>query len=210
MKASPDFLPLLNAHKIEELDRQSITALGTWPDLTLAYLNQGWITFARQNGGVPERWGLGTSLVEVIPAVMLPFFSEQFMRVLREGRPWRHDYECSSPERMRIFHMIVYPLGSGQGLLMIHSLRRDSKHAPGPSKFSIVDYEDKDGLIHHCAHCRRVRRIDDASVWDWVPELVRNPKPNTSHGLCIPCFGYYYNENRQDHPAMFSTTEDME
>jgi hypothetical protein len=207
MKVSSHFLPLLDTHKIGELNQQSNSVLGTWPDLTLAYLNEGWSTFARQNGGQPDRWHLGTSLLAVIPNILKPFYRDHFSKVLREARPWEHDYECSSPKATRIFHMIDYPLRSSQSLLIIHSLRRESSYAAGSTDFHIADYRDKNGPIHQCAHCRRVRRNDDSDVWDWVREFICSPSPNTSHGLCAPCFGYYYNENRHGSLTMISTAE---
>jgi hypothetical protein len=206
MEISREFEPLLRAHNLHALDEQSATTIGTWPDLTLAFMNKGWSKFAKENGGQIDRWCLGASILDVIPPVLLPFYREHFEAVLSDDRPWEHVYECSSPDVFRLFHMLVFPLSGGRGLLMIHSLRRESSHVQ-PRGEPADEYVFTDGFFHQCVHCRRTRRIDDIKVWDWIPELVRAPRANTSHGLCQHCFAFYYNEGGRNILPPISTIE---
>jgi hypothetical protein len=207
MIISDRFLPLIGTHSLDEFDRQESTIIGTWPDLTLALMNDGWSKFASENGGNVDRWCLGSCLLDAIPAILLPFYRNHFEAVLRENRPWEHTYECSSPDLLRLFHMIVFPIQAGLGLLIVHSLRQESSHDPSTNACPIDEYKATDGFIHQCVHCRRVRRGDDRNAWDWLPELVRAPRPNTSHGLCQPCFEFYYNEGREFFPTTISTVD---
>jgi len=48
--------------------------------------------------------------MDAIPLVLQPFFRQHFAAVLQEDRPWEHLYECSSPEQLRLFHMLVFSL----------------------------------------------------------------------------------------------------
>lgn len=206
MQVASNFLQLLRAYPVEEFDQQPGSVIGTWSDFKVGYLNDGWSKFAQENDGAVDRWGIGACLLDAIPAVLSPFYRNHFAAVLRDDRPWEHIYECSSPKLLRLFHMLVLPLENKQGLLMFHSLRRETTHEPGHEDVIAGKYEDSNGILHQCAHCRRTRRNDE-DVWDWLPEFVRNPRPNTSHGLCRPCFAFYYNEGRRVFPRSISTVD---
>jgi len=206
MEVTTDFANLLQSFDLPALDDQPATIIGTWPDLTLAFTNKAWATFSSLNGGHRDRLQLGICIFDAIPEALLPFYREHFQEVIREDKPWEHEYECSSPEAFRLFHMLVYPVSHGQGLLMIHSLRRESAHDRLPPSLR-GEYRDKDGFVHQCAHCRRTRRCDDHRVWDWIPDFVRTPQLNTSHGLCDVCYAYYYREERQVFPSPLSTVQ---
>lgn len=91
---------------------------------------------------------------------------------------------------------------------MVHSLRRESPH-DRVAKDWAEEYEAVDGFVHQCAHCRRIQRSDNSHEWDWLPELVRVPRSNISHGLCEPCYSYYYKEGRQiTHPPTSTIDSD--
>jgi len=210
MRADPNFLPYLAPFDLDALEKQESTVYGTWADLRLAYVNQGWDSFAQANGGDPSRDVLGSSLLRAISEPLQSIYQRQFDCVLREARPWEHTYECSSAEQQRYFHMLVFPLPDHRGLLFVHSQVRGQLH-PGPvCKFSSARYLDAHGLIHQCAHCRRVRRANSTSNWDWVPDLVRKPDLRTSHGVCPACYGFYYSPERlmdDTFPKSFSTVK---
>jgi hypothetical protein len=168
---------------------------GLWPDLTMAYFNSGWKRFAAQNDGEPaisERWSLGAQVLDAMAAPIRSFFRENFERVLHERRRWEHLYECSSSSVDRRMKMTVYPLGAREGLLAVHSLVQERPHSPADGLPLQELYVNQDQLIVQCCQCRRVQRCRDGNIWDWVPEWVDLPPLNTSHGLCDPCFGYYY------------------
>lgn len=212
MQVDSNFFPYLASFDIDALDNQEGTAYGTWADFRLAFVNQGWDAFAQANGGDLSGDVLGTSLLSAIREPLQSFYQRQFECILREGRPWEHTYECSSPEQQRYFHMLVFPLAENRGLLFVHSQVHGQSH-PGPvCEFSAELYLDAHGLIRQCAHCRRVRRASVSNNWDWVPDLVRKPDLRTSHGLCSACYGFYYSPERlldDNFPKPFSTVEGL-
>ena len=171
------------------------TIYGIWPDYALAYFNQGWPRFAELNGGEPRissNWGLGQCVTNAISQPLRPLIEENFERCLRERRPWEHLYECSSADRFRLLHMTTFPLGDGKGLLVVNSLRQEAPHIR--ISFPPLDelYRNECDSVLQCSHCRRVRRIGEDPVWDWVPDWVATQALNTSHGLGEPCIGFHY------------------
>lgn len=194
------FQSLLTSFNIESLQYSSETIYGLWPTLTLAYLNVGWKRFSSMNGGEPKitsEWPLGRCVLDAVSEPLRPFFAENYRRCLEDGRPWEHTYECSSADTLREFHMTAFPLGKSEGLLVINSLRREAVHTSVVSSPLDEHYRNEHGIVTQCSHCRRVRRTKATQVWDWVPAWVSTPPANTSHGLCEPCFGFYYAEQPQ-------------
>jgi hypothetical protein len=164
----------------------------------VAYFNQAWFDFAAANDGEPgisSGWTLGRSLLDCIPDVLRPFYTEGFDACRKLGRAWQHDYECSSPTRYRRFHQRVLALDEQAGLLLFNSLVVERAHDPAerkPSPPALTAYTNRDGLIIQCCTCRRVQFPDEPDRWDWVPDWVRDFPRNTSHGLCPPCFRQQY------------------
>jgi len=207
-RCDPAFLPLLKDFGLADAEDHGGTVVGLWPDLTIAYVNRAWRTFAVENGTANAAWldePRGRSLLYEITPGLWHFFREHFARCLSERRPWEHQYECSSPELKRKFHMKVYPLGAAEGLLAVHSLVFESPHTE--SGLPPIDgrYRTRDGQVVQCCHCRRVRRADQEETWDWVPLWVKQAPPRTSHGFCPPCFRYYYHESRLQNPEFPET-----
>ena len=195
------FSALLVDFDTDGLDHDSATIYGLWPDLTLAYVNLKWFEFARLNGGEPgvtEVWAPGRCVLDAIAASLRPFFTRGFQRSLDESKPWEHLYECSSADEFREFHMTTFPLGQAEGLLVVNSLRRATAHTRVPCAALEELYLNEDGIVTQCSHCRRVRRVQEKQVWDWVPQWVSAPLANLSHGLCEPCFGFHYSEQREN------------
>lgn len=167
------------------------------PDLRIAYCNKAWDRFAAENGGVRLNRGevLGTSVLEIIPEPLRSFYAGGFASAKREFRPWEHDYECSSPDLYRLFHMRVLPLANSY-LLVENSLRIERPHGaerpPMPANAAL--YLNANGLVTMCSHCRRTRRSStlETPVWDWVPSYLENPPATVSHGLCRNCRAYFY------------------
>lgn len=192
--SDPNFLRLISGLGFEKLHRNRATAFGLWPDLTLAYYNCGWKRFASENGGEPRistQWRLGRNVLEAIAAPLRLFFADHYLRCLRDGRPWEHLYECSSDRIARLFHMVAFPLGNAQGILVVNSLRQavpDQRVGSPPIE---AIYRNNDGLIVQCCHCRRVCRHADEATWDWVPQWVAALPHDVSHGICDPCQSYH-------------------
>lgn len=186
---------LLRSYRLDELHASHDTIYAVSPDLTLAYVNRGWRKFAAENGGgtaITERWPIGSSIRKVIPEVLQAFYTDKFTECLESRSPWQHRYECSSAESYREFLMTTYPLGEKQGLLVVNSLCYDSPHFRASHEPVEDHYRNEKGMIVQCVHCRRVRRNTPEWVWDWVPQWINSYPEGMSHGICEPCFGYFY------------------
>ncbi len=208
----PRFLKLLSAFEVNSLQNDGGTIYGLWPDLTLAYFNKEWKRFAMLNGGEPQitsEWNLGRCVLEAMAQPLRPFFTDNYGRCLREGRPWEHLYECSSADLFRQLHMTTFPLGAAEGLLVVNSLRLETPHTTVACPPLDELYRNEHHIVAQCSHCRRVRRAKGIPTWDWVPAWVSNHPPNTSHGLCEPCIGFYYSPqhtNRAGFAKSFRTS----
>jgi hypothetical protein len=173
---------------------------GLWPDLCLAYLNDGWFRFAAENGGEPlisRDWPVGRSIIEALPPLLKTFYADGFRACMEARQPWHHTYECSSAQLLRWFRMTAFPLESRRGLLVIHSLVVELTASAGnrtPHRAIEADYRNADELIRQCAYCRRVQRRCDGA-WDWVPEWVQAIPLRTSHGICRPCREFHLAED---------------
>lgn len=212
VQCDPRFQALLVEFDRESLRNDSGTIYGLWPDFTLAYVNLGWMRFAALNGGEPKltsQWTLGRCVLDAISEPLRPFFAANYKRCLQEERPLEHLYECSSSRLYRQFHMTTFPLGNAEGLLVVNSLRQEVAHTRIVCPPLDELYRNEHGIVAQCSHCRRVRRIGADQIWDWVPAWVADMPPNTSHGLCEPCIGFYYSEQRSNHDGFvqsFSTS----
>ena len=164
-------------------------------DSKLAYCNAAWDKFAGQNEG-PELLRckmMGYPVLDAVSDALRPFYKEKFSRVRESGTPWEHDYECSSLDLYRLFHMRVLPL-QGAFLLIENSLRVERFHHAEDRVAFMPDvmYEDQDRLITVCAHCRRTQRAGNEMRWDWVPSYLVSRKARVSHGLCQNCRAFYF------------------
>ncbi|NQU38585.1 MAG: hypothetical protein HQ523_01395 [Lentisphaerae bacterium] len=192
------FPALLDGFDLETLERDPHSIFALSPDLWLIYLNPAWFVFAKENSGNPgisERFAIGTPVLSAISATLRPFYSSAYRETLLTGTVWHHDYECSSPERFRLYHQTAYPLHNRQGILVINSLTEEGAqsaetrpvHKPDREK-----YMGQNGLITQCANCRRVQRLSPETLWDWVPDWVRRMPMNTTGGLCPICYDFYW------------------
>lgn len=192
----PDFGLLLTDFRPETLDGHGESVIGIRPEGEIAYVNPAYYRFAELNGGhdVPTDWSLGANLYDAIRGPQRKFYEDHLAAGLTSERPWGHIYECSSRRVVRRYHLQAYPL-RGAGLLLVHSLvvaeppdlTREPVLSPAPE-----NYRDRDGLIHQCYHCRRVRRQVRGDAWDWVPDWVETQLPEMSGVLCEPCFEYHF------------------
>lgn len=185
-------LPMGVPRSVLERSKAVICALG--PDLRITYCNPAWDEFARENAGqdVLAQGVVGSRLLEVVAEPLKAFYQEIFERARATGLVQEFDYECSSAEVYRNFHMQVLPLQDGHGFLVMHSLRveklLDFRPALAPDD---ARYAGPDGIIVMCCHCRRTRRAQDANAWDWVPAYLQR-RSHVSHGLCGVCYAYFY------------------
>lgn len=167
------------------------------PDLRIAECNSAWDRFAEANGGVgiSREEVRGRYIFDCIPDVLVTFYERKYSEALR-NRGWSgFDYECSSPEVFRLFHMAMHPVQKS-GLLVVNS-HLTNQPSPLPmrdAKMPESVYVSADGVITMCANCRRTRREERANVWDWVPRFLRETQRKISHGLCPTCVAYFYPE----------------
>lgn len=91
--------------------------------------------------------------------------------------------------------MHIYPLPADRCFMVVHSLVESRPHDSADRPTCAGDdtrFRDTQGLIHQCAHCRRIQRTREPDHWDWVPEWVRKCPVGTSHTLCPVCDLYFY------------------
>lgn len=164
-------------------------------DLRIADCNVGWDKFAIANGGVgiSREEIRGRNIYELIPEVLVQFYRDKYSEALRTRLWIGFDYECSTPEVPRLYHMALRSIESS-GLLVVNS-RLTSQRAPLDHSGEVLAdeaYISPGGFITMCAHCRRTRRQYSPDAWDWVPRFLRDAGRKVSHGLCPRCKSYLY------------------
>jgi hypothetical protein len=181
-----------------QADRSVICILDA--DLRIVFCNWSWDRFAFQNGGfaLSHLFVVGTSVLDVTPESLQPFYTSAYTNARKTGQHWEHDFECSSPENFRLFHMRVLPIG-GPYLCVENSLRVERPHeaATEPS-LPLSRYVDENGLTVMCCHCRRTRQARNIgnAKWHWIPDFLKSPPKNVSHGLCELCLHFFYPDAR--------------
>jgi hypothetical protein len=187
--AEPAFL---NARELMRLAGDASTLIALDPHYSIQWVNPAWERFARDNGGAAtlQRFAIGTSYLEGIGGPLRDYYRSAFDNALLTGEPFYLDYECSSSDVFRRFHMLALPVG-GEGLLVTHSQIVERPHDREGHEALERAYRFPSGMVVQCANCRRVRRSDGSS-WDWVPAWVTATPEVTSHGICASCRGYYW------------------
>ncbi|HBP86331.1 MAG TPA: hypothetical protein PKK23_18580 [Nitrospirales bacterium] len=203
-RCHPSFRKILGSFNELNIETHSAPVYGLWKDLTLAYFNPAWFTFAKENHGEPaisSEWKLGRNVLESVTRHLKAFYADFFQACLEDGRnqsrPYQLVYECSSAETFRKYLMTLYALRRDEGLLVVNALVQERPRGPSalkePQEIRLSDiYSDKNGIIHQCAHCRKVKNVKHQNRWDWVSECVDTVPPNIRHDLCPFCFDYYY------------------
>lgn len=164
-------------------------------DLRIVYVNEGWRRFARENGAPELAAGFDSSapITDVCGEPLGAWYRARFSRVRTSGQPWSLLYECSSTLRYRELSMRVDMTPQRDGFVVVHSTVADAPLRRGSlSTASFAAHTSSNGLIIQCSNCRRARRATDGDTWDWIPQLVAQPPPNVSHGLCPSCDALYY------------------
>lgn len=197
LEVAPELRLEAAGFRLESLEADQSIIYMLSPDLRIIYCNKAWDEFASLNGGVnlDRETILGTLILDVIAGPLRPFFASGFAQAQTRLQPWEHDYECSSPDSFRLFHMRVLPLASSY-LLVENSLQVERPHGPERPAMPAypASYLNEHGMLIMCSHCRRTRRIGAGavSIWDWVPDFLIDPPGRVSHGLCPNCRAYFY------------------
>jgi hypothetical protein len=183
----PAFLaPAFDARDLEEADA-TIAVID--PDGNILWVNRAWDTFAQGNGAVGDEVSHGSYLDQIAPPLR-DFYRAVFANALATGEAYDLDYECSSPERHRRFHLRALPIDA-HGMLLEHSRIAEGAHDRTAEDAVEERYQDAEGMILQCSNCRRVRG-PTPQAWDWVPRWVARPHPRTSHVICPSCVGFYW------------------
>jgi len=193
-----NFIDTLDRFDFETIENSKQSIFGLSSDLKLIYFNTSWIQFADENSTehlFTDKFGLGTSINDIVPQVLLMFYTEKYQETLLTGKVWHHDYECSSSQTYRIFNQSCYPLKNGSGLLIVNKIRIEKPM----EETDRVDhdpieklYTHETGFIHQCSNCRSIQRVDDKEKWDWVSSWVKDMPKHTSHTIGPVCFDYYW------------------
>lgn len=209
-RITPRFARLFAELDRQRLDGQHSTIFGLHSDYTIGYLNPHWFRFAVDNDA-PEYLTdpgelLGRCVLEQFAGPMRPLYKTVFDRVCSQNEPYQQQYECSSPDVIRLLQMRILPLpplaDSAFGLLLINSRAigtAPSQRDPPVTSPCLDDYLTDDNLLICCSNCRRFRHCDDPERWDWIPSFLRSAPAPLSHGLCSVCLEYYY-PIPNDHP----------
>ena len=165
-------------------------------NLRIIYCNHAWEVFAAENGGrnLSREEILGKAVLEFVPEPLLKFYSNAMTEVGRTGNIWEHDYECSSMDLYRLFHMRIIPL-PGSSLLVENSLRVEKRHwLDDSAPLEDSEYINEHGILTCCCHCRRTLRVRSGqkSIWDWIPRFLAIHSAQVSHGLCQTCRYFFY------------------
>ena len=105
-----------------QADRSVICILDA--DFRIVFCNWSWDRFAFQNGGLAlsHLFVVGTSVLDGNAEILTTLLQSAYASARKTGQDWEHDFECSSPENFRLFHMRVLPIG-GPYLCVENSLR---------------------------------------------------------------------------------------
>jgi hypothetical protein len=191
-RSSSTFRAVVGDELVSVLDGEAGTTYAVDRSMTLQFVNRGWYEFALANdgGACIASYGIGRSVREAIPSVLLTFYDEAFARVFTSGSPWEHVYQCPTPTSQRSYRMRVVRLPDRNHLVASNELLHEADD-PGGGVARTAKYVDSRGFVLQCANCRRSRRVGTPS-WDWVPAYVGEPVAQVSHGLCLTCVALHY------------------
>lgn len=196
MKIDPTLRGGILEEDLADLNASSNTIYAVWSDLTIAFLNDAWFDFARENRAGDdflEGFGIGSSVDVGGDDPMNRYFIDCIHRSLREERAVAFQYECPAPETFRLMQVNFLPLRNDLCVISIARVKSSSHQAQGrdPRAGTAFDYLNDDGLISMCSCCRRVRVPGTEHEWDFVPALIEDPVDTISHTFCESCKAYW-------------------
>ena len=158
-------------------------------ELRLVDCNPAWEKFAVGNGGrgLSRAEVCGRLILEYVPDVLRTFYLHKYWLAKRTPDGSYFDYDCSSPDWIRLFRMTLLPLNDL--LLVSNHLRLQEKCEARPplTLEEANQYIPSNGLVVMCANCRKTKRRDSETQWDWIPEMLSRDSSKVSHGLCPRC-----------------------
>lgn len=198
-----DFPSKLEGIDFKTLENSCYSIYALSKDFELIYFNPGWIRFAKENqngSDVVNEFPIGTPITGAIQgAEVQDFYFNHYQNVMKTGKIWHHEYECSSSTEFRQLYQITYPLKDANGILVINTLMVDIPMAQiGRKAFAAIEerYTQSTGFINQCSNCRRTQRTNQLDVWDWVPAWIKIRPKNISHSICPVCYDYHWKYSR--------------
>jgi len=163
--------------------------------MILQAYNPAWTEFAKNNNGeeILVNYSTGARIVDAFSGPLKNFIVGSFEKALHEGKPFEHDYECSSAGVYRLFHQTAYPLVESKGLVISNHLIKECAYPENEHAFR-EKFVGSTGHVVQCSNCRKIRDPKNEHLWFWVPSLVEKPFPRVSHGICPRCYDHYYPE----------------
>ena len=164
-------------------------------EFRIAECNLGWDRFAAENGGVriSRSEVRGHSIFEYVPDVLVEFYKKRYAEALHAGHWIGFDYECSTPDVFRQFHMALRSI-EASGLLVVNSYLPDQRTPLSPPTEALADsaYMSPGGFITICAHRRRTRRLGRIRHVGLGISFLAGHGTQGRHGLCLRCTAYLY------------------
>jgi len=172
-------------------------------ELCFVDCNPAWDEFAIQNGGkqLSRAEVAGKMILDFVPNVLRDFYVQKYW-FAKHSEGWTEfQYDCSSPEKIRLFRMAM--IRSGEGLLVVNYLLLEEECSLRPllDEEGRRTYVSSGGLITMCVNCRKTKREDGSNHWEWVPDFLRDHSLTVSHGLCPRCLPYVYGHMRLRMPS---------
>lgn len=163
-------------------------------ELRFVDCNPAWDKFAAENGGIAISRAevSGRLILDYVPDVLRTFYVHKYWFAKRSEGWTEFDYDCSSPEKIRLFRMAM--MGVGEGLVVVNHLRLEEEcSVRSPlTEAERASYISPNGFVTMCANCRKTKRHDNPTMWDWIPDFLRDTSLKVSHGLCPRCASHLY------------------
>jgi hypothetical protein len=171
------------------------------------YCNSAWDRFYLENGGSGGHLAsqvVGSSIFEVVPAVLEEFYKSLFESAISSSQSKEFYFQCSSPSEYRLHRMTLLP--SVGGLIVAYDQRESYKiDQEGIFIKNKVDrrelerqFRSDDGSVVMCSHCRKARTSDPSKAWHFVADFLERPPEAVSHALCDLCWEYHRLNRQQD------------
>ena len=168
------------------------------------FVNEAWDRRAIEGGQDPSTLGgalIGTSwLVSVAGEEARRRRADLFERALRARAPRRavtQVGEWNTPSTAALLSTRLEPVlvngGDAIAISVVHTVVRER---PIAEVYDVVDrpagsYRVEGGAIVQCSCCGRVQDPEQLDCWEFVPALLRAPKPVT-HVICDLCAALHY------------------
>lgn len=190
------FIDQLYKIDFETIEKSAHSIYAISNKFELIYFNQAWFNFAEQNNGEPHistKYTIGTNIFEGIKGTVSHYYYDKYSSIIKTGKPWHHEYQCSSHLLFREFYQNVYPLKDSSGLIIINSLKVEKTLTTQNTPLCLDEtYRQEDGFIVQCCQCRKTQQAINKDIWEWIPGFVEKMPANVSHSICPICFDYYY------------------